>query len=581
MEVWEFENENFVRSNPELMANVQRKRGQKGDGEKDGHDKDDENDRNKALVDGKVEEGLNSISGALMRTGESESLTQLNNVWQAIQSIQTSQATINDNLRHLHMSNDKLWQDAMESKQRADQQADTINKMLQFLAGVFGSQDVLNNADPSGTPSKSRNKSNRPQGALFRNHSGGPLMIGDARQREFLSSDRGSDNNERIQELFSRFSEEAGSNENTPRGSTSPPESSSPRITKLPSPATNSAPFSPIDGESTPTPSSWNDGQAVRRPSTPGGGRGKISGNQILGALQHIFANQAGNNNSQSGSGIHRPGTPGGAKVDPAVLSSIQSVLNLIQNQQGSAPSSNGQDVNRFLPQYNGGAGASQMGDANSVGNAFSQYLDQTNQTQHDADALQRAIGALASVAQAGGIGANEAPGPGAVARPATPGLFPAGSLPTGSTPHPSGTAAPGDWNQYAGLTPTNGGFAGGQTGNGGNPDLPSDLDMDALLSQFISSSPGPSAQHEMNPMDDSNLNSSAAASPRVDSGASTGVAVPSPPAVEAANDARTTRKKRQSSDPDELQRAAKASRLEERDSTPSSSRRASVEDGE
>lgn len=607
MEVWEFENENFVRDHPDLMSNMQRKRGQKGDGEKENNEKDDENDRNKALIDGKVEEGLNSVSGALMRTGESESLLQLANVWHAIQSIQNSQATINDNLRHLHLSNDRLWKDAMESKQRAEQQSDTINKMLQFLAGVFGGQDVLNHGD-SGTPTKPRKRASRPNGHLFRNHSsGGTLMIEDGSgdddgdsggrriQHESPVSDRGTDNNERIHELFSRFSEEAGSNENTPRGSKSPPDgSSSPRITKLPSPSTNSGTFTPGNTNS----NVWDDANSPRRPSTPGGGRSKISGNQILSALQQVFANQAAHaNGNGAGLGTGRPGTPGSAnKIDPALLSSIQNVMNLIQGQQGtgsnasanssggggngfsSGPSSQNDDASRFMYPYAGRGGPTSEG----AGNAFSQVLDRT---QNDVDGLQKAINAL--VAVAGGSGGPTATGAGpgtpgfqALARPSTPGLFPAGALPTGSTPAPSGnsTMAPGDWGQFAALTPSSGfgtashqhaGASGGTASGsgGGHSDLPSDLDMDALLSQFISSSPGPSGlQHESNPMDEPSLNSSANASPRIQSGASTGRAVSSPSAGDGDHLAGSHGRKRRSIDSDEsmsAQRDHKATRLD------------------
>ncbi|CAO1625953.1 unnamed protein product [Sympodiomycopsis kandeliae] len=584
MEVWEFENENFVRDQPDLMSNMQRKRGQKGDGDKEGNDKDDENDRNKALIDGKVEEGLNSVSGALMRTGESESLLQLANVWHAIQSIQNSQATINDNLRHLHLSNDQLWKEAMESKQRAEQQSDTINKMLQFLAGVFGGQDVLNRGD-GGTPTKSHKKGNRGgPGNLFRSKSGAPLMIegseedqhryqqglqsiGSESMRGSPGSDHGDDNSERIQELFSRFSEEAGSNDNTPRGSRSPPESSTPRFTKLASPANGSANAFTPGGPSNAAQhlGAREDGSASRRPSTPGGGRGKISGNQILSALQQVFANSPGQGGNRSNLGDHgsnanghRPGTPGaGGKLDPNLLSSIQSLVNMIQSQQGNAGggaigqynssgsgnqsgSSGDADANRFLYPYNnnsenGDASHHQVADPNALGNVFSQYLDRTT---NDAEGLQKAINALVSVAGAGGATPS---GTGATAgsltRPGTPGLFPAGVLPTGTTPGASGAAQSGDWSHYGtGLTPSSSSNLYPSSANHPQPngssnsnDLSNEMDVDALLSQFISSSPVSNGhellQSEMNPMDDANLNHSAGP----DSGASTGAALPSP----------------------------------------------------
>ncbi|PWN17986.1 hypothetical protein BCV69DRAFT_253483, partial [Microstroma glucosiphilum] len=102
MEVWEFENDNFVRDQPELMINVQRKPGHKGDG-----------------------------------AGGEQTRQELSKVWHAIQTIRSTQESINDNLRHLSLHNETLWQKAMESERRAEQQSETINRMLRFLAGIF------------------------------------------------------------------------------------------------------------------------------------------------------------------------------------------------------------------------------------------------------------------------------------------------------------------------------------------------------------------------------------------------------------------------------------------------------------
>ncbi|PWN54064.1 hypothetical protein IE53DRAFT_372711 [Violaceomyces palustris] len=87
-ELWEFTNPNFHRDKPELLAK----------------------------------------SGGL----------QLSSVLSAIHAIKNAQSSISADLRHLQNSNQGLWQEAIESRQRSKRQQETINKILRFLAGVEG-----------------------------------------------------------------------------------------------------------------------------------------------------------------------------------------------------------------------------------------------------------------------------------------------------------------------------------------------------------------------------------------------------------------------------------------------------------
>ncbi|CEH18020.1 Heat shock transcription factor [Ceraceosorus bombacis] len=188
-ELWEFRNDHFHRDKPELLTLMSRKKaaprgvaaekeGAEGNGKARAVDEE---------IDDKMEgpTGLNAVTGALMRnTGalaadtKSEGTLQLASIWQAIQSIQGAQQGINDNLRHLHNTNAELRREAIEQRQRSLKQQETINKMLRFLAGVFGGQDAGVEASaniPGGAgprPAETRrNPSQRGQQ--------GRLMIGD------------------------------------------------------------------------------------------------------------------------------------------------------------------------------------------------------------------------------------------------------------------------------------------------------------------------------------------------------------------------------------------------------------------
>ena len=59
-------------------------------------------------------------------------------LWNTLQSIQRAQADITRDLHHLKSSHTALWQEALESKNRAKQQDQTMERLLRFLAGVFG-----------------------------------------------------------------------------------------------------------------------------------------------------------------------------------------------------------------------------------------------------------------------------------------------------------------------------------------------------------------------------------------------------------------------------------------------------------
>lgn len=57
-----------------------------------------------------------------------------------ITAIRRHQTNISNELNELKQSNQVLWQEAMDARQRHQRQQDTINRIIKFLAGVFGQQ---------------------------------------------------------------------------------------------------------------------------------------------------------------------------------------------------------------------------------------------------------------------------------------------------------------------------------------------------------------------------------------------------------------------------------------------------------
>ncbi|KIO32757.1 hypothetical protein M407DRAFT_66111 [Tulasnella calospora MUT 4182] len=53
-------------------------------------------------------------------------------------SIKRHQTALSAELKGLHDSDERLWQEAQSARKRLDQHQDTINRILKFLAGVFG-----------------------------------------------------------------------------------------------------------------------------------------------------------------------------------------------------------------------------------------------------------------------------------------------------------------------------------------------------------------------------------------------------------------------------------------------------------
>ena len=132
-EIWNFEHPNFRRGQPDLLCLINRK---KQASERQGED---------AVVE-KENAGLASPG---FNAG---SLMDINSIINGIQAIKRHQATISADLNELRSSNQALWQEALDARDRHQKQQDTINRILKFLAGVFGNSNTRKGSPGHGSP---------------------------------------------------------------------------------------------------------------------------------------------------------------------------------------------------------------------------------------------------------------------------------------------------------------------------------------------------------------------------------------------------------------------------------------------
>jgi hypothetical protein len=115
-EFWNFEHPNFHQGQPDLLCLVTRKNSKGG------------SQQNTDLADGDVP--LPTQGGA--------QLLDVNSLVSGITAIKRHQQAISVDLNELKASNQHLWQEAMVARERYKSQQDTINRILKFLASVFG-----------------------------------------------------------------------------------------------------------------------------------------------------------------------------------------------------------------------------------------------------------------------------------------------------------------------------------------------------------------------------------------------------------------------------------------------------------
>lgn len=150
-EPWHFEHPHFHRGQPDLLCLIQRK---------------------KQPIHGATDDApldLNEGGGAPLASLTAGQLLDINSIMTGISAIKRHQQAISADLNELKSSNQHLWQEALAARERHKKHQDTINRILKFLAGVFGSSaDTVKHDGANGSIPRKRQR----------------LLIGDAGMSE-------------------------------------------------------------------------------------------------------------------------------------------------------------------------------------------------------------------------------------------------------------------------------------------------------------------------------------------------------------------------------------------------------------
>jgi hypothetical protein len=132
-EPWHFEHPHFHRGQPDLLCLIQRKKQPLH-----GNNEDIPLDLNDGVAPGMP----NLTAGQLL---------DINSIMNGISAIKRHQQAISADLNELKSSNQHLWQEALAARERHKKHQDTINRILKFLAGVFGNnaETVKEGGNPS------------------------------------------------------------------------------------------------------------------------------------------------------------------------------------------------------------------------------------------------------------------------------------------------------------------------------------------------------------------------------------------------------------------------------------------------
>ncbi|TRM61251.1 hypothetical protein BD626DRAFT_501923 [Schizophyllum amplum] len=121
-EFWNFAHPNFLRGRADLLALIQRK---------------------KQAQNGEGDAAVQDVASSSTAQGGQQVL-DINSIVAGLAAIKRHQDIISTELTHLRENNNLLWQEAMEARARAKKQQDTINRIVKFLAGIFGNHQARN-----------------------------------------------------------------------------------------------------------------------------------------------------------------------------------------------------------------------------------------------------------------------------------------------------------------------------------------------------------------------------------------------------------------------------------------------------
>ncbi|KAG2157021.1 hypothetical protein DEU56DRAFT_750230 [Suillus clintonianus] len=246
-EFWNFEHPHFLRGQPDMLCLIQRKK---------------QTATSASDIAAAVAEVPNRDMSAAAPAGALTpgQLMDMNSIVNGIQAIKRHQAAISADLNDLKSSNQHLWQEAIAARERHKKHQDTINRILKFLAGVFGHADNPIRKDDIGGG-----------GGVVGGNEGGEivarkpqrLMIGDGRSGVGSGAKKGMDVTEIIEDQPRTSIDSAKSSEmdffaslDTPSALPSeygPSCNTSPRFASI-EPSLHDAPTPSADANTTPHP---------------------------------------------------------------------------------------------------------------------------------------------------------------------------------------------------------------------------------------------------------------------------------------------------------------------------------------
>lgn len=122
-EPWHFEHPHFRRGQPDLLCLIQRKK-QPNQGADDAH------------MD--IQEPVAAATAPPLSNLTAGQVLDIHSVVNGISAIKRHQQAISADLNELKTSNQLLWQEALMAREKHKKHQDTIDRILKFLAGVFG-----------------------------------------------------------------------------------------------------------------------------------------------------------------------------------------------------------------------------------------------------------------------------------------------------------------------------------------------------------------------------------------------------------------------------------------------------------
>ena len=148
-EFWNFAHANFHRGQSDLLCLIQRKKPPPQSGDENSIDLPGGINFAGALpaagtAVGAISNGAGTTAAAAAAaqngnpTLSSGQILDIHSIANGITAIKRHQTTISSELSELKRSNQLLWQDALAARGRQQKQQDTINRIVKFLAGVFG-----------------------------------------------------------------------------------------------------------------------------------------------------------------------------------------------------------------------------------------------------------------------------------------------------------------------------------------------------------------------------------------------------------------------------------------------------------